>query len=111
MTTKLPTPPRDLPWAHMITQALQTFIVHNTERFGVLEMRTTDAGRMQLSPITKPKVGELTANGQLVSKAGQPALFRAIGTTFNTGGEAADKFRVPNVAGPAGLEWRISTGS
>lgn len=50
--------------------------------------------------------GLLLENGTVKDRATYPALFAAIGTTFNTGGEAADEFRLPNEA-PAGNRWYL----
>jgi microcystin-dependent protein len=45
------------------------------------------------------KTGWLLCNGQEVSQTEYKRLWDDIGTTFNTGGESAGKFRVPNIAG------------
>lgn len=46
-----------------------------------------------------PPIGYLECNGSLVSRVTYAALFAVIGTTFNTGGEAVDVFRLPDVRG------------
>lgn len=43
--------------------------------------------------------GWLKANGAVVPQASYAALFAAIGTTFNTGGEVAGSFRLPDLRG------------
>ena len=40
----------------------------------------------------------LLSQGQLVLRSQYPYLFAVIGTLFNTGGEAAQYFRLPNTA-------------
>jgi microcystin-dependent protein len=40
--------------------------------------------------------GYLLCDGSVITRASQPALFVAIGTTWNTGGEAGTDFRLPN---------------
>lgn len=41
-------------------------------------------------------VGSLICDGRVIARATYPALFTAIGTTYNTGGEDALDFRIPN---------------
>lgn len=43
--------------------------------------------------------GYLWCNGAVVSRTTFAALFAVIGTTYNTGGEASDTFRLPNLMG------------
>lgn len=54
--------------------------------------------------------GLLAASGGLVLRADYPALFAAIGTTYNTGGETGTQFRLPNMtpAPPVGV-WAVRT--
>lgn len=40
--------------------------------------------------------GWLVCNGQVLSRVAYPDLFTAIGTAYNTGGEASSDFRLPN---------------
>lgn len=47
--------------------------------------------------------------GVVVTQAEYPALFRAVGTAHNTGGEPATSFRTPNPTAPAGLVWLVKT--
>lgn len=58
------------------------------------------------STLTAPPSGYLWCRGQVVAQASYPALFAAIGTTFNTGGEASTDFRLPDLRGriPLGLD-------
>lgn len=43
--------------------------------------------------------GWLKCNGAVVNRADYPALFAAIGTTYNTGGETGTQFRLPELRG------------
>ena len=43
--------------------------------------------------------GWLVCDGSVLKRGSYADLFDAIGTTFNTGGEAADEFRIPNMGG------------
>lgn len=45
--------------------------------------------------------GFLLAYGQVVAQASYPSLYAAIGTTYNTGGEGAGNFRLPDYRGVA----------
>src|SRR5262245_9112440 len=107
--TNLPFPPSG--WPQMLTQALNSIVGSLVARIGDLEAKRTVAGKMGLSITALKTPGEVACNGAIYSKKGLPELYRAIGNTFNTGGETADQFRVPNIAsGSANYEWRISTG-
>jgi microcystin-dependent protein len=66
--------------------------------------------------------GWLWCDGRIVSRTTYAALFAAIGTVFNTGGETASQFRLPDLRGrvpmgpnsfatAAGSSGRISNGS
>jgi microcystin-dependent protein len=48
---------------------------------------------------TTPPTGFLLCDGSIKDRAEYPALFSAIGTTFNTGGETETQFRVPDGRG------------
>lgn len=48
---------------------------------------------------TIARPGFLYANGAVVKRYKYPALFRRIGTSHNTGGEAVDEFRLPDCRG------------
>lgn len=48
--------------------------------------------------VTAP-TGWLMCFGQLLNRADYPALFAVIGTTYNTGGETAAQFRLPDMRG------------
>jgi microcystin-dependent protein len=54
---------------------------------------------------TSAPYGYLAADGSVKSQAAYPALYLAIGTTWNTGGEGAGNFRLPN---GEGVFWRGS---
>lgn len=46
-----------------------------------------------------PPDGWLECNGSVVSRNAYAALYAAIGTTFNTGGESSTQFRLPDLRG------------
>lgn len=48
---------------------------------------------------TTAPFGWYSCDGSVVSQAGDPGLFAAIGTNWNTGGEGAGNFRLPNLKG------------
>ena len=50
--------------------------------------------------------GWLLCDGSVVSRSTYAALFAAIGTVYNTGGESGSEFRLPNLKGkvPAGRD-------
>lgn len=49
--------------------------------------------------------GWLVCDGSVVSRTAHAALFAAIGTTFNTGGEAGTEFRLPELRGELVRGW------
>lgn len=53
-----------------------------------------------------PPRGCLWLYGQVVAQASYPGLYAVVGTTYNTGGEAATDFRLPDFRGriPVGLD-------
>lgn len=51
------------------------------------------------STLPGPPRGHLWPFGQVYKQAAYPSLFAAIGTTYNTGGEAGDEFRMPDMRG------------
>lgn len=60
---------------------------------------TTPAGVIsQYAGNTAPS-GYLLCEGQTVSRSSYAQLFAAVGTTYNTGGEAGTDFRLPNLKG------------
>lgn len=52
---------------------------------------------------TTAPAGWLLADGAVKLRADYPALFAVIGTTYNTGGESALQFRLPNKKGRVGV--------
>jgi len=114
MTHALPTPPAEwsAAWAASLVQSLMSRFLRVDDQVTVLELKASQAGRLQLTVAALPKIGEILANGAVYNKTDMPDLAKACGTTFNTGGETTNQFRIPNLATPlAGLEWRISTGA
>jgi hypothetical protein len=56
-----------------------------------------------------PPAGLLVANGTTVAQDDYPDLYARLGTTYNTGGEPAGTFRLPNPgAAPFGV-WCVRT--
>lgn len=64
---------------------------------------------MQYVSATIPS-GWLECNGDAVSQTTYAALFAVIGTTYNTGGEGAGNFRLPDHRGRAGIGRGTGTG-
>ena len=65
------------------------------------------AGAMMMWPVPgAPPAGWIVADGTTKVRAEHPALFARYGTTFNTGGELATEFRLPNPLGrsPVGYD-------
>lgn len=56
-----------------------------------------------------PPPGLLPADGSVLNRDDYPDLFAHLGTTYNTGGEAADTFRLPNPAAPTFGVWCVRT--
>lgn len=54
--------------------------------------------------------GFYALNGQTIDRAGNPNLFATYGTSFNTGGEASDVFRLPNANGRVPKHGGAATG-
>lgn len=54
-------------------------------------------GALQMYAAAAPPAGWLLCDGQAVSQSTYAALYAVIGNTFNTGGEAAGTFRVPDL--------------
>lgn len=52
---------------------------------------------------------ELELDGSVLKQDAYPDLFAAIGSSFNTGGEAADEFRLPDMRGRSAIG--VGTGS
>lgn len=57
------------------------------------------AGAVQAFAMNSSPTGWLQADGSVVSRTTYAALFAAIGTTYNTGGEAGTDFRLPDLRG------------
>jgi hypothetical protein len=69
-------------------------------------------GDVKLTARSTVQAGWLAANGTLLDSDDYPALYAAIGTDWNTGGEAAGMFRTPNLSASAplaGLVYIIKT--
>lgn len=59
----------------------------------------TPSGIIQMYAGNAAPQGWLYCNGAVVSQTTYPTLFAAIGSTYNTGGEGAGNFRLPNFVG------------
>lgn len=57
-----------------------------------------------------PPDGWLKRNGAVLKRATYAALFAAIGTAYNTGGEASDEFRLPDDRGLFERSWDDGAG-
>jgi hypothetical protein len=67
-------------------------------------------GMGKIWPFGTAPDGWIFANGTVVNRTDAPELFMRIGTTFNTGGETASQFRLPNIPDPAtGVHWILKT--
>lgn len=55
------------------------------------------SGMMWLASLASIPANYLALNGQVVSQATYPALYALYGTTYNTTGEGAGNFRLPNL--------------
>ena len=68
---------------------------------------TSPVGAIQMYGISgdTPPAGYLWCKGAEVSRTTYADLFAVIGTTFNTGGESASNFRLPNLSGRAAFGW------
>lgn len=76
-----------------------------TRSFGTVPLVVPAGVLLPFAGATVPEGYEF-CYGQLVKRAIYKRLFAAIGTTWNTGGEAADEFRFPDFRGrvPVGLD-------
>lgn len=59
-------------------------------------------GLIQDWPGTSAPTGWQLLYGQVLSQETYPGLFAVVGTTYNTGGEGADNFRLPDMRGRVG---------
>jgi phage-related tail fiber protein len=67
-------------------------------------------GSIQAMATATVPLGYLKANGQTVSRTTFARLFAVIGTTFNTGGESASDFRLPDLRGEFIRGWDDARG-
>jgi len=65
----------------------------------VKRMRAVAPGAVKAWTITSPPQGWLICDGSIKLRAAYPLLFAKIGTTYNTGGETVDQFRLPDYRG------------
>ena len=59
--------------------------------------RLLPCGAITMWPVSAPPAGWLTLDGTVKSRSAFPALFAVLGTSFNTGGELATDFRLPDM--------------
>lgn len=57
------------------------------------------AGSIIMWAASSPPANWLICDGSVVARADWPSLFASIGTTYNTGGETTEQFRLPNLKG------------
>lgn len=68
------------------------------------------AGDVKISAASAVQSGWLECDGSVRVRATYPALFAAIGTTYNTGGEAGTDFRLPDLRGEFVRGWDHGRG-
>ena len=68
------------------------------------------AGSVWMFAMGTVQPGWLEMDGSIKKRADYPRLFAAIGTTYNTGGEAADEFRLPESRGEFPRGWDHGRG-
>jgi microcystin-dependent protein len=71
---------------------------------------TAATGSVQFFAASTPPDGWIKCNGAAVSNTAYAALWGVIGSTYNTGGEAAGTFRVPDLRGEFARGWDDSRG-
>lgn len=67
-------------------------------------------GDVKISAASTVQSGWLECNGSVKVRATYPALFAAIGTSYNTGGEAGTDFRLPDLRGSFVRGWDNGRG-
>ena len=77
-------------WAKILNPLIAAFTANANPPIGTI---------WSFGGTTAPE-GFIVCSGQVVLQKLYPALFRVIGTSFNTGGEAAGSFRLPAAATP-----------
>lgn len=72
-----------------------------------------ETGDVKMAAYSTPDAGWLTCVGTIRKRAAYAQLFARIGTSYNTGGEAADEFREPDFRGrsPVGVGTGDATGA
>lgn len=93
-----------------VAQVERTLRAHDS-RIARAGASRTGEGVVWFGPTAPLPPGMLLANGAVVAIADYPALFDVIGTTYNTGGEGAGNYRLPNLVTPvlpAGV-WIVRT--
>ncbi len=70
---------------------------------------TVPSGALMQYGGSSAPTGWLLCDGSEYAESAEPALFTAISTTYNTGGETADHFRVPDLRGrvPVGVDGSV----
>jgi phage-related tail fiber protein len=114
-------------WYHMMTEELRAVVIAGglAEDAAVLtQVRDAIAAMIAAATTASPfpagsvvfvgqgsaPTGFLKANGAVVSQTTYAALFAAYGTAFNTGGEGAGNFRLPDLRGEFVRGWDDSRG-
>jgi hypothetical protein len=87
-------------------RAVESFLQQLDNRLA--SIGASAAGQVVGWPNTTIPAGWLRADGTVVAIDDHPDLYDVVGTSFNTGGEGAGNFRLPNYAAPfAGGVWII----
>lgn len=101
---RLKLPVRDTAQQNAVTQ--EGSILYNSDtqevnvrKAGAWSSIGSPAGVVQMYAGSSAPTGWLICNGAVVSQTTYPELYAAIGATFNTGGEGAGNFRLPDMRG------------
>ncbi|MGE0671975.1 MAG: phage tail protein [Methylibium sp.] len=80
------------------------------QALAILIASAVPPGAVQAFARSAAPAGWLLCNGGVVSRTTYAALFAAIGTAFNTGGEAGTVFRLPDLRGEFVRGWDAGRG-
>ncbi len=100
--------PRDWTTGELVTAAIMN--AHVRDQLSYLFDHRNPTGAVQAFAMATAPSGWLACDGSAVSQATYDDLFTAIGTTWNTGGEGAGNFRLPDFRGRALIGSGTGTG-